>query len=87
VLDAIELHFNSFVEDFSPYLRINRLASNKLAHEGLVALRNGDREGARHAFREALRRDPAHAKNLFRYIRTFLPAGLARAFTGRSKSA
>lgn len=82
-----QLHFNSFVDDFSPYLRINRLASNKLAHEGLVALRNGDREGARRAFREALRRDPTHAKNLFRYIRTYLPTGLARAFTGRSKSA
>jgi hypothetical protein len=82
------LHFNSdFVEDFSPYIRVNRLASNKLAHAGLVALRNGDREGARHAFREALRRDPTHAKNLFRYIRTYLPPGLARAFTGRSKSA
>jgi predicted O-methyltransferase YrrM len=82
-----QLHFNSFVEDFSPYLRINRLASNKLAHEGLVALRKGDRDAARRAFREALRRDPTHAKNFFRYIRTYLPPGLARAFTGRSKSA
>jgi predicted O-methyltransferase YrrM len=84
-IERNQLHFNSFVEDFSPYLRINRLASNKLAHEGLVALRNGDREGARRAFREALRRDPIHAKNFFRYIRTYLPPGLARAFTGRSK--
>ena len=82
-----QLHFTSFVDDFSPYIRINRLASNKLAHEGLIALRNGDREGARRAFREALRRDPTRVKNLFRYIRTYLPAGLARAFTGRSKRA
>ena len=80
-----QLHFNSFVDDFSPYIRIDRLASNKLAHEGLVALRNGDPEAARRAFREALRRDPTHAKNLFRYIRTYLPPGLARAFTGRTK--
>jgi len=82
-----QLHFTSFVADFSPYVRIDRLASNALAHEGLVALRNGDAEGARRAFREALRRDPTHAKNLFRYIRTYLPPGLARMFTGRTKRA
>ncbi len=82
-----QMHFASFVDDHAPYIRMNRLASNKLAHEGLVAMRNGDREGARRAFREALRRDPARVKNLFRYIRTYLPPGLARAFTGRSKRA
>lgn len=80
-----QLHFASFVNDFSPYIRLNRLASNKLAHEGLVALRNGDREGARRAFGEAIKQDPTHAKNLFRYIRTYLAPGLARALTGRSK--
>ncbi|MBF6560186.1 MAG: class I SAM-dependent methyltransferase [Candidatus Binataceae bacterium] len=80
-----QLHFNSFFDDFSPYIRLNRLASNQLAHEGLVALREGDREAARRSFREAIRQDPTHAKNLFRYIRTYLPPGLARAFTGRSK--
>ena len=53
-----QVHFNSFVDDFSPYIRLDRLASNKLAHEGLVALRNGDRESARRAFREAMRLDP-----------------------------
>jgi predicted O-methyltransferase YrrM len=82
-----QLHFTSFVDDFSPYIRVDRLASNKLAHQGLTALRNGDREAARRAFREALRRDPAHVKNLFRYLRTYLPPGLARLFTGRSKRA
>jgi len=82
-----QIHFASFVDDFSPYIRVDRLASNKLAHEGLVALGNGDREAARRAFREALRHDPTYAKNLFRYIRTYLPPGLARAFTGRSKRA
>ena len=85
--ERARLHFASFFEDFSPYIRVDRLASKKIAHEGLVALRNGDREGARRAFREALRRDPTYAKNLFRYIRTYLPPGLARAFTGRSKHA
>ena len=30
-----QVHFNSFVDDFSPYIRLDRLASNKLAHEGL----------------------------------------------------
>jgi predicted O-methyltransferase YrrM len=82
-----QVHFNSFVDDFSPYIRLDRLASNKLAHEGLVALRNGDRESARRAFREAMRLDPTHAKNFFRYVRTYLPPGIARAFTGRSKRA
>ncbi len=80
-----QLHFNSFFDDFAPYIRLNRLASNKLAHEGLVALDKGDREAARRAFREAIRRDPAHTKNLFRYIRTYLPPGLAKLFSGRSK--
>jgi predicted O-methyltransferase YrrM len=80
-----KLHSAAFIEDFAPYTRVERLASNKLAHEGLVALRRGDHEAARRAFREALWRDPTHAKNLFRYIRTYLPPGLARAFTGRSK--
>jgi hypothetical protein len=80
-----KLHFTSFVHDFSPYIRHDRLASNKLGHEGLVALSNGDREAARCAFREAVRVDPTHIKNLLRYVRTYLPLGLARAFTGRSK--
>lgn len=80
-----QLHFNSFVDDFTPYIRINRLKSNRLAHQGLVALRQGDRAAARQAFRAALRQDPTHAKNLFRYIRTYLPPGMARLLTGRSK--
>jgi predicted O-methyltransferase YrrM len=82
-----QIHFNSFFDDFSPYLRLDRLASNQAAHEGLMALRSGDRETARRAFREAIRLDPTHAKNLFRYVRTYFPPGLARAFTGRSKRA
>ncbi len=82
-----QVHFNSFVEDFSPYIRINRLKSNRLAHEGLVALREGDREAARRLFRAALQQDPANVKNIFRYLRTYLPPGIARMLTGRSKDA
>jgi predicted O-methyltransferase YrrM len=82
-----QIHFNSFFDDFSPYIRLERLASNRLAHDGLEALRKGDREGARRAFREALRLDPTHTKNMLRYARTYLPPVLARAFTGRGKGA
>ena len=89
-LDEIErgqLHFVSFFDDFTPLLRINRLASNRLAHEGLTALRAGDPITARRAFREALRHDPAHAKNLFRYLRTYLPRTIANAVSGRTSDA
>jgi len=89
-LDEVDrplLQFTSFFDDFSPYIRHDRLASNKLGHEGLVALSNGEREAARRAFREAIRLDPMRTKNLFRYVRTYLPLGLARAFSGRSKGA
>lgn len=79
-------HFSSFFADFSPYIRAERLASNRLAHQGLTALRDGDRAGARRAFGEAIRLDPTHVKNLFRYFRTYLPPGLASAFTGRTKT-
>jgi predicted O-methyltransferase YrrM len=78
-------HFNSFVDDFSPYIRANRMRSSRLAHAGLVALRAGDRQAARRSFRAALREDPARVKNLFRYLRTYLPPGMARLLTGRSK--
>jgi predicted O-methyltransferase YrrM len=87
-LEAIErgqLHFNSFMEGFSPYLRLNRLSSNQLAHAGLIALRKGDRAGARQAFGQAIRHDPTHAKNLLRYARTYLPASLGRAITRGGK--
>jgi predicted O-methyltransferase YrrM len=89
-MDEVErplLQFTSFFDDFSPYIRHDRLASNKLGHEGLVALSNGEREAARRAFREAIRLDPMRTKNLFRYVRTYLPLSLARAFSGRSKGA
>ena len=85
--DRSQIHFNSFFDDFSPYIRLERLASNRLAHEGLEALRKGDRESARRAFREALRLDPTHTRNMFRYVRTYLPTVLARAFTSRGNGA
>ena len=84
-LERGQLHFVSFVDDFTPYIRANRLDSNRLAHQGLVALRAGDRAAARRAFGAAIRQDPAHLKNLFRYFRTYLPSGMARLLTGRSK--
>ena len=82
-----QIHFTSFFDDFAPYIRLERLASNRLSHEGLEALRKGDRETARRAFREALRLDPTHTRNILRYARTYLPRVLARAFTSSGKDA
>lgn len=55
------------------------------AHLGLLAMKRGDTAAARHAFRSALREDPRRLKNLMRLLRTYLPAPLARALTGRTR--
>ncbi|MGA2411993.1 MAG: glycosyltransferase [Candidatus Binataceae bacterium] len=58
--------------------------SSALGHEGLQALRNGDRATARHFFKLALRDRPADLKTALRLLRTWLPPSLARALTGRT---
>jgi Tfp pilus assembly protein PilF len=55
------------------------------AHLGLLAMKRGDMAAARHAFRAALREDPRRLKNLLRWLRTYLPAPLIRALTGRTR--
>lgn len=58
--------------------------SSALGHEGLQALRNGDHVTARHYFKLALRHRPRDLKTALRLLRTWLPASLARALTGRA---
>jgi hypothetical protein len=52
---------------------------------GLRALRDGDRSSAREAFRRALQINPLRVKNLLRYLKTYLPLGMARALSGRTR--
>ena len=51
---------------------------------GLRALAEGDRTTARHAFAAAIRFDPRGLRNYMRYLRTFLPGGIARVLSGGS---
>ena len=55
-----------------------------LGYIGLDALAHGDRATARHAFRRAIGLDPYRVRNYLRLVRTFLPAGIARALSGRA---
>jgi len=55
-----------------------------LGYIGLTATRDGDVKRAREAFRYALELDPRRVKNYFRLARTYLPARLARALSGRT---
>ena len=60
---------------------------NQLGYLGLRALREGRGLEARRHFAYALRCDPTSIKNALRLMRTFLPEGLARRLTGRSRYA
>jgi len=68
------------------------VAARRRAHRsifgyiGLKALNEGDRALAREAFRRALATDPLRLKNYLRLLRTFLPDGLARSLTGRTRN-
>ena len=55
-----------------------------LGYAGLKALQQGDRQSARRAFAGALRLDPFRARNIFRFVRTFLPVRLAQSLSGRT---
>jgi hypothetical protein len=55
-----------------------------LGYIGLTALARGDRATARGAFIRALQLDPLRMRNYLRLARTILPAGIARALSGRS---
>lgn len=71
-----------------PMLRARRRATRSiLGYIGLIAMREGDAARARAAFAYALRIDPLRFKNYLRMARTYLPAGIARALSGRAGGA
>jgi len=55
-----------------------------LGYIGLDALAHGDRTTARNAFMRAISLDPYRVRNYLRLARTVLPAGMARALSGKS---
>jgi len=61
-----------------------RATRSILGYAGLRALQRGDRQSARRAFAGALKLDPLRARNIFRFVRTFLPVRLARSLSGRT---
>jgi glycosyltransferase involved in cell wall biosynthesis len=61
--------------------------TNWLGYQGLLAMRAGDPVQARRYFARILRRHPTHMKSALRYIRTFLPAPMAKALSGRTAGA
>jgi glycosyltransferase involved in cell wall biosynthesis len=61
--------------------------TNWLGYQGLLAMRAGELAEARRYFARILRRHPTHMKSALRYIRTFLPAPIARALSGRTAGA
>lgn len=65
---------------------IRRDHRHHLGHLGLVAMREGRIADARGYFMRALRNDPSDVTNALRLARTFLPAAMARALTGRSRA-
>jgi glycosyltransferase involved in cell wall biosynthesis len=69
-----------------PLLRAMRRGYvSAFGYRGLVALRAGDRRGARQAFFRALGYAPLDPQTLLRLGRTFLPASLARSLSGNSR--
>ena len=56
-----------------------------LGYIGLRALRDGNRASAREAFRRALQMKPTRVKSILRYLKTYLPLGMARALSGRTR--
>ncbi len=61
-----------------------RATRSILGYAGLKALGRGDRAMARRAFVGALKLHPYRLRNIFRFIKTFLPLGLARVLSGRT---
>ena len=68
-----------------PLLRAIRHAhSTALGTRGLLAMRRGEMAAARRSFIRALRYEPAGLRNMLRLARSFLPAPIARALSGRT---
>jgi glycosyltransferase involved in cell wall biosynthesis len=61
--------------------------TNWLGYQGLLAMQRRDPAAARSYFVRILRHQPTHLKSALRLLRTFLPAALARALSGRTAGA
>jgi len=61
-----------------------RATRSILGYAGLRALRQGNRQAARRAFAGALKLDPLRARNILRFVKTFLPVRIARSLSGRT---
>jgi glycosyltransferase involved in cell wall biosynthesis len=61
-----------------------RSYTNWLGYQGLMAMQAGNAPLARSYFLRILRQHPTHFKSVLRYIRTFMPAPLFRALSGRT---
>lgn len=61
-----------------------RATRSILGYAGLRALQRGDRRSARRAFARALKLDPLRARNILRFLKTFLPLRVARSLSGRT---
>jgi glycosyltransferase involved in cell wall biosynthesis len=71
--------------------RADRLVANFIRHRvrmianaGVVEMSRGNLEGARRCFVRVLRYDRLHVKSYLRIARTYLPARIARALSGRA---
>jgi GT2 family glycosyltransferase len=64
-----------------------RSYTNWLSHQGLLAMQQGNPVAARVYFARILRHQPTHLKSALRLLRTFLPAPVARALSGRTAGA
>jgi glycosyltransferase involved in cell wall biosynthesis len=62
-------------------------AARSMAYKGLIEMGMGQRVHARRSFLRALRLSPWQFRNLLRLLRTFMPAALARALSGRTRQA
>jgi glycosyltransferase involved in cell wall biosynthesis len=69
--------------DAAPLLRFMQEGfAAALGYQGLLALRTGDRRGARLAFRRALGYRPWHLRTMLRLLRTYVPPPLATRLSG-----
>jgi glycosyltransferase involved in cell wall biosynthesis len=68
----------------APLKRRIRMWARSWNRAGLEAMERGDLKFARHAFLSAARLEPLRPKSTLRWLRTFLPAGLRRALSGKA---
>ena len=82
IVDLIRARYGSradqWVEDFIQH-RVRMIAN-----AGVIEMSRGNMAGARRCFVRVLRYDRRHVKSYLRIARTYLPAGIARALSGRA---